>query len=557
MVFSTLTKSELQKAFQELSPTIDFRLTEAGETRHIIDFLWGINVSRALTLSLRNYGKGFSKLSAGRVQGPTLGFIAEREKEINSFVPTPYWKISAVLEVDGQTYKADYVKSKIETFREAQRVVDHCLPKRGVVKNVASKVYEELSPSPFNLENLQSESYRIFRHHPSRALRIAESLYLGALISYPRTSSEKIPSTVNSEEIIMSLGQSEDYRELALDLLKHRPLRPKQGRSEDPAHPAIYPTGNNPESRLDYQHARLLDLIIRRFLSAFAPPAVSESVRITFDLNGEPFFLTGRRILEEGWLRFYSPYAKKEENLAPALKEGQIIHFKEVVCTEAFTSSPQRFNPESLLRMMEEQELGTKATRADIIDTLGNRGYISGEHMAATELGLGVHETLHRYCPALISVDFTRELEHKMKAIQMGQCREQEVIDEASAHLTEVLLDFKANEEEIAASLSEALQRSYSLKRTIGTCPICRKGQLKIIRSKRTGKRFVGCSNYRDGNCSATFPLPQPPYNVLTVNKPCQTCGWPKIIVKSPGQRRSWSLCLNPSCQTKTLRKTR
>lgn len=464
MVFSTLTKTELQKAFRNLSPTIDFKLAEAGETRHIIDFLWGINISRALTLSLRRAGKGFTKLSAGRVQGPTLRFITEREKEINSFVPTPYWRISATFEVDGQIYEAEYTNPRIETNNEAQKIIEHCHLKEGVVKNISSRIYEKPSPPPFNLENLQSESYRIFRYSPSQTLRIAETLYLGALISYPRTSSEKLPPTLNSEEILISLSQSEQYKGLVSELLGTRPLRPKQGRREDPAHPAIYPTGNRSESVLNNKNARLLDLVIHRFLSIFAPPAVNENVHITIDLNGELFLLTGRRILKEGWLRFYGHYGRREEKPVPVLNEGQRIQFKEIACTETFTSPPPRFNSASLLKEMEKQELGTKATRANIIDTLNNRGYVSGERIVPTDLGLGVHEALHRYCPTLVTVEFTRELERKLEAIKKGQSNKQQVVDEASLQLTKILQLFKVNEEAIALILSETLQASNSLK---------------------------------------------------------------------------------------------
>jgi len=554
MVFSALTNAELRKAFQKLSPTIDFRLAEAGETRHIVDFLWGINISRALTLSLRDSGKGFTKLSAGRVQGPTLGFVAEREKEINSFVPTPYWRISAVLDVEGQTYKVEYLRPRIETLKEAEQIVERCKSKEGVVKGITSRTYEEEPPPPFNLENLQSESYRLFRQAPSQTLRLAESLYLGALISYPRTSSEKIPPTVNCEEILTSLGQSKEYQNLVSDILRDRPLRPRQGKGEDPAHPAIYPTGNHPQSTLDSRQTRLLDLVVRRFLSAFAPPALSENVRITFDLNGELFFLTGRRTLKEGWLRFYAPYARREENPAPQLREGERVRFREINYVEAYTSPPSRFNPGSLLREMEEHELGTKATRADIIDTLGERGYVSGERIVATALGLGVYETLNRYCPILVSVKFTRDLERKMEAILKGEGNRREIVAEASTLLTQALEEIKENEAAIAESLSRALQISNSLKRIIGPCPVCQKGQLQIIRSKKTGKRFVGCTNYREGGCTATFPLPQPPYRIWTTKRTCRICGWPTITVKAPN-RRPWSLCLNPDCPKKASRK--
>jgi DNA topoisomerase-1 len=555
MVFSTLTRAELRKAFHNLSPTIDFKLAEAGETRHVVDFLWGINVSRALTLSLRNQGRGFAKLSAGRVQGPTLGFVAEREREINSFVPTPYWRISATIEVNGIVYRVEYAEPRIATLKEAKRIVELCKSKEGTVENVTVRTHEETPPPPFNLENLQSESYRIFRQSPSQTLRQAEALYLGALISYPRTSSEKVPPTVDYAEIINSLGQLQQYQHLATQLLKQsRALAPLQGRGEDPAHPAIYPTGDHPRQGQDRRSALLFDLVVKRFMSSFAPSALVESVRISITLNGESFYLTGRRILEEGWFSFYSPYVQSEESPAPAFREGDRVKFREVSVDEAYTAPPPRFNYGSLLRVMEEHELGTKATRANIIDTLSDRGYVSGDRITATELGLGVYDTLHNYSPALVSVEFTRDLEHKMETIRQGKGRMDMVVSEASHRLSQVLQSFKENEAAVAESISKALYAYSDMKRTIGACPVCRGGHLMVVASKKTGKRFAGCSGYRDGKCSATFSLPQPPYRIWTTKRTCRSCNWPTITVKSPNRGRPWRLCLNPGCPAKILR---
>jgi len=550
MVFSTLTKTDLQQAFRNLSPTIDFKLAEAGETRHIVDFLWGINISRALTLSLSKVGGGFSKLSSGRVQGPTLGFIAEREKEIKSFVPSPFWRISATMSVDGQTYRVEYSTQRISTMKEAQEIVSRCASKEGTVKEYSSRISEELPPPPFNLENLQSESYRLFRNSPSQTLRMAETLYLGAMISYPRTSSEKLPPALDLEDIITAIARSPKYGELANELLRNRLLRPREGRGEDPAHPAIYPTGIRPES-LGTRQAKLLDLVTRRFLSSFAPSAKIENKRVMLDLNREIFYLTGRRILNHGWLKFYHPYVRTEETTIPSFEEGQKVVFKDVSYVEMLTAPPPRYNAGSILRKMEEYGLGTKATRAGIIDTLSFRHYISGEYFEATNLGLAVHDTLSKFCPVLVSVDFTRSLENKMEAIWTGQAEKKEVISEAIAGLSSIMTDFNKNEYAIGESLSIALRASNSKMRTIGSCPICKKGNLQIVRSKRTGKIFAGCSNYEEDNCRATYPLPQPPYRIWTTRKLCRKCGWPTITVVSPGRGRPWNLCLNPNCPTK------
>jgi DNA topoisomerase-1 len=117
------------------------------------------------------------------------------------------------------------------------------------------------------------------------------------------------------------------------------------------------------------------------------------------------------------------------------------------------------------------------------------------------------------------------------------------------------MTDFNKNEYAIGESLSIALRASNSKMRTIGSCPICKKGNLQIVRSKRTGKIFAGCSNYEEDNCRATYPLPQPPYRIWTTRKLCRKCGWPTITVVSPGRGRPWNLCLNPNCPTKEGRR--
>jgi DNA topoisomerase-1 len=291
--------------------------------------------------------------------------------------------------------------------------------------------------------------------------------------------------------------------------------------------------------------------LTRRFLSSFAPPAIIENTRVTLNLSKEIFYLTGKRILNQGWLKFYSPYVKSEETIIPSFREGQKVVFKEVTHVEMLTSPPPRYNAGSLLRKMDEYGLGTKATRASIIDTLGHRRYVSGEYFEATDLGLAVHDTLSKFCPVLISADFTRRLEDKMDAIRTGKTNKKEVISEAVVSLSSIMADLNKNEYAIGESLSVALRASNSGMRTIGSCPICKKGHLQIIRSRRTGKIFAGCSNYEEGECRATFPLPQPPYRILTTRRLCKTCGWPTVTVLSPRRGRPWGLCLNPDCPTK------
>jgi DNA topoisomerase-1 len=552
MKYSTLTKEELEKSYAELLPHLDFALIEAGRTRHEVDWLYGVNLSRALTIAARDWSGKYATLSTGRVQGPTLRFLIAREKAIRSFVPTPYWEIKAEIEIDGTTFEAEYEKDIIETKSEANAILNECKGKDGEVEKIEVKQFQQLPPTPFDLGALQSEAYSLFGYTPMRTSDIAQRLYLDALISYPRTSSQKLPPTINYEEILKNLGKAPEYKKLTAELLAKPELKPKEGKKDDPAHPAIYPTGNLPERVLSDQERNLWDLVVRRFMAVFEEPAIRQSMKVHINVNGHRFYLRGRRILKEGWMRFYGPYVRSEEVLLPPIKEGQKVNVKKVILEDKFTKPPPRYNPGSLLKRMEEEGIGTKATRADIIQTLYDRKYIRDERMVVTDLGFEVMEVLKQYCPTVVSVKLTKELEEKMDKIQLNNEKRENILVDAVEILKPAIEELKEKEKLIGEQLSNAIKRARLEERTIGTCPICNSGKLMILYSRKTGKRFIGCTNYFKKLCSASFPLPQRG-TVRPLGKNCRGCGWPTVQVKLKG-RRPWNLCFNPKCPIKEER---
>jgi DNA topoisomerase-1 len=552
MKYSTLTKEELEKSYAELLPHLDFALIEAGRTRHEVDWLYGVNLSRALTIAARDWSGKYATLSTGRVQGPTLRFLIAREKAIRSFVPTPYWEIKAEIEIDGTTFEAEYEKDIIETKSEANAILNECKGKDGEVEKIEVKQFQQLPPTPFDLGALQSEAYSLFGYTPMRTSDIAQRLYLDALISYPRTSSQKLPPTINYEEILKNLGKAPEYKKLTAELLAKPELKPKEGKKDDPAHPAIYPTGNLPERVLSDQERNLWDLVVRRFMAVFEEPAIRQSMKVHINVNGHRFYLRGRRILKEGWMRFYGPYVRSEEVLLPPIKEGQKVNVKKVILEDKFTKPPPRYNPGSLLKRMEEEGIGTKATRADIIQTLYDRKYIRDERMVVTDLGFEVMEVLKQYCPTVVSVKLTKELEEKMDKIQLNNEKRENILVDAVEILKPAIEELKEKEKLIGEQLSNAIKRARLEERTIGTCPICNSGKLMILYSRKTGKRFIGCTNYFKKLCSASFPLPQRG-TIRPLGKNCRGCGWPTVQVKLKG-RRPWNLCFNPKCPIKEER---
>jgi DNA topoisomerase-1 len=553
MKYSTLTKEEVEKSYTELLPHLDFSLIEAGLTRHEVDWLYGVNLSRALTIAVRNWSGQYATLSTGRVQGPTLKFLATRERNIRSFVPTPYWSVKATFKIDNSVFEAEHEKKVIEIKEEANAIVNASRGKDGKIEEIETKKFQQTPPLPFDLGSLQSEAHSLFRYTPMRTSIIAQRLYLDALISYPRTSSQKLLPVIGYETILNKLVKTGEYGKLAAELLAKPELKPTEGKREDPAHPAIHPTGYLPKRTLNNAEKKVLNLVVRRFMATFGEPAIHQTVKVTIDIDGNQFHLKGRQTIEEGWLRFYRPYIRAENTPLPPMKKGQRVSIEKVILEDKFTKPPPRYNPISLLRKMEKEEIGTKATRAEIIQALYDRKYIHDERIVVTDLGFEVIDVLKNYCPTVVSLELTRKLEERMNEIQQGKITKENVLLDAIEILKPATDKLKEKERIIGAQLGQALRKLKMEERIIGACPICHNGELVVLYSRKTGKRFVGCTNYFEGKCKTTFPLPQRG-SVRPLGKVCRSCGWPTVQIWIKG-KHPWDFCFNPKCQLKERRR--
>lgn len=246
---------------------------------------------------------------------------------------------------------------------------------------------------------------------------------------------------------------------------------------------------------------------------------------------------------------YYGPYVRDKRTMLPTPREGLVIPITNVKAVERYTKPPSRFNPGSLLKLMEDEMIGTKATRTDVIDTLFKRGYIERNNIEITDLGFTIVETLSQYVPGILSVGMTRDLEQDLKSIQIGEAYNEVVIKMAVEKLKPILTAFRANERLIGSQINEALRREAQKASFLGKCPSCETGEIRIIRSKETGKRFAGCSNYFIGLCNVSYPLPQRG-RIQAMGKSCLECGAP-VIKLIRRRRRPWELCLNFECPTK------
>jgi DNA topoisomerase-1 len=367
---------------------------------------------------------------------------------------------------------------------------------------------------------------------------------LRGLISYPRTSSQKLPFTVGLKKIIEKL--SENYAKFTKLITRDRPV---EGKKSDPAHPAIYPTGEHSD-KLTSQEKQIYELIVKRFISCFASEAKLENKRIVVSIDDKEFSASGNQILERGWLDIY-PY-KPEEKELPDMN-GKVL-IKEVITEAKETQPSRRYTQASLISELEKRELGTKATRANVIDTLYKRGYISGSQIQATLLGMAVFLALEKYCPMIIDEQLTRNFEEEMEKIQIEDSREKillietKIIDEAKEVLLKIAEQFNKHKKEIGTELLSSSNEQKAQETELNTlfkCIACGKGNLIMIRSRR-GKRFAGCNNE---DCKKTYALPQ--FGMIKLSdKKCEKCGTQKLMLIKKS-RPPWHFCMNPECWQK------
>jgi DNA topoisomerase I len=544
MKFSTLTKDELENSFQNLLPNLEWGSAYAGETRHYIDWFYGINLSRGLMKALSSTGQ-FKILSIGRVQGPALKLLVEKEKEIRNFVSTPYWQVFLLVK-DSKNQKVELKFNKDITNESELLKFEHLKGKGGV----ATTTIEEKkipAPIPFDLTTLQTESYKYFKLTPAQTLNVAQSLYTDGIISYPRTSSQEYPKGTDYAKILKQLNKYTTLVKYAVN------SEPTKGKKKDPAHPAIYPTGEYRE--LKGSEKKVYDLIVKRFISCFAKPAIVDNKKISVEINGLKFYAKGVKIKEKNWMNVY-PTNIKEEDL---LTINGLVDILEIRIEEKMTQPPNRFTPASLVKELEKRNLGTKATRAQIVETLFTRGYAKGKSIEVSELGMKLEETLEKFSPLILDEKLTSEMEKDMENIERSKkdflIKENVLLEKAKKTISDIASKFSQDLDKIGKSLALANEKVWEEEKkenTMSLCPVCKKGNLRVMFGRKYKRYFVSCDAYP--KCKTIYSLPpngvmKPAKNKEGEFELCAECGFPLIASFKKG-RAPWKFCFNPECPT-------
>jgi len=551
--YSALTKDEIQRAFGELDE-LSYPLANAGAARQDIDLLWGATLTRAVSLSTRRFGSNF--LSVGRVQSPTLGLVVERELERRAHVAKPFWELFAKFQHPDGSFEAHHQTDKFWDRAEADAALAGT-SSPGTVKSVTARKNTRRPPTPLNTTAFTTDASSRLGITPASAMRIAEDLYMDGFISYPRTDNTVYPSSLPVEELISSLVRVKEFS-AASGLLEQGGLKPTRGKKETTDHPPIYPTQAIHPGALEGPKRRVYELVVRRFLATFSPPMITESTRADIEAGSETYFVRGSVVVDPGFAGIYT-YARSSDDEIPKLEEGQVLDLDgDPWIVDKETQPPPRVSQGKLIEMMEELGLGTKATRADIIQKLYDRGYVYGNPPVPSETGIAMYEAFKQYVPRMATAEMTAQLEAEMDRIAAGEMTKGEVVGESRDLLHRTWSEIDERREDLAKVVWKGMDED----RILGPCKVCEDAgrtkddgspnMLRIIRAKKSGKRFVGCTGWTaddPDSCDQTFPLPQRG-DVFRLEDRCTVCDQTPRLKVVPFRGRPWNLCLNDECES-------
>ena len=511
---SSMTKSSIREGFERLRPGDELRpLEAAARSRAEADWLVGMNATRAATIRGRAWVGGV--VSLGRVQTPTLAMIVKREREIQAFVPEPYWLVHASFDPRYQGLWFEGEETRLKDGKRADEIVEKVKGKAGKVESVERKEQSERAPLLYDLTSLQRDANRRFGFSARRTLSAAQSLYEGKkAITYPRTNSrflsgDLVPQLKPTAGTLLPIPEYKDAARYVLGL-EQLPLGRVVNDKKVDDHHAIIPTDiEHDVSEFSPDERRIFDLVARRFLAVFHPPARYARTTVITEVEQERFRTRGKVTLEAGWRGVYGLEAadpqKQDEDAEgegelPELKQGQEVKCIEAESEAKETKPPPRYTEATLLSAMEtagkfvddeelreamkERGLGTPATRAEIIETLIRREYIErvSKDLQPTPKGLQVVTMLETN--PVTSPDLTGDWEKQLRDIEHGN-------GDRDAFINGIADFTKSTVEEIAALDKEKLRPERA---ELGLCPRCGAETGEIIRENA---KAYGCTSWK------------------------------------------------------------
>ncbi|AHY47417.1 topB: DNA topoisomerase III [Rubrobacter radiotolerans] len=539
---SSLTREAITSGLRDLRPGEAMRpLEDAARSRSEADWIVGMNATRAYSVKFSRPG---NVLSVGRVQTPTLKLLVDREREIESFRPEPFWTVHARFRREGESYdgvwfrrEKDRTRSRLDAREKAEALVRKVEGGTGVVRKAEKKTATERPPLLHDLTELQRNANARYGFTAERTLKVAQALYEEKkLLTYPRTSSrylsgDLIPTFRRRIEAAGSLPDLAPFAERLATLEKLPVTKRIVDDSKVTDHHAIVPTGKKATMSLSSDEERVFDLVARRFLAAFMPETRFRNTSVVTEVRGETFLSRGRVVLQAGWRELYpdGPGGRKEKEppVLPPVEVGQEWPVVKVAFKEGETKPPPRYSESALLGAMEtagkavedeelrqamkDSGLGTPATRAATIERLIKVGYLSREKkvLLPTEKGRALIDLLGE--SPLASPELTARWEERLARMERGEDRRKDFMNGINRFVRSLVEEVRAADGERLAAPSRPQRRPgagrggrrgsggtaatpASSSEPLGTCPKC---GAPVVETKKA----YGCSAWRERGC--------------------------------------------------------
>lgn len=542
IVFHEITKSAIEEALKN-PRTVDINRVNAQQARRILDRLVGYKLSPFL------WKKVARNLSAGRVQSVAVRLIADREKEIQAFVPQEYWSITALL--GKQTFTATLVKRDrkpvakldIKKKEEADAILKDLKHAEYIIEEVLKKEMQRNPFPPFTTSTLQQESWKQLRYPAKFTMSLAQQLYETGLITYHRTDSLHLSesSTFAAKDfIIQTYGK--EYWPGFVRVFKNK----IKGAQE--AHEAIRPafaeaTAGKPtfinqvpealQSKLHPRSWKLYDLIWKRFIASQMQPALFDSTSVDITAKNYGFRATGQILKFPGYVKVYP--MKFEESELPVLAKGDVLELKDLISSQHFTEPAPRYTEATLVKALEEHEVGRPSTYAPIISTIQDRGYIEKNEQRRfkpTDLGVAVNDLLVKHFPEIVDMEFTAGMEEKLDEIAKGEKQWVPMLQEF----------YQPFEKNLEKKYEEVQKKDMLEQITDKKCLLC--GSPLVVRFGRFGK-FLACSTFPA--CKHTEPIEK---KEVLLGVACPTCKEGQITAKRTKRGKIFYSCNKyPNCK--------
>jgi len=442
VTYNAITKSEIEKGIEEAG-CIDINMVYSAETRRVLDRIVGYKASWPTK-------QATGGTSAGRVQSAALRIIAEREKEIRSFIPEEYWPIDIIMEREnGEKLSASIKipnKMKIKTEKDAQTICDNLKNKNIEVSKYETKQSFTKPYAPFTTSSMYQAASSILNWGADKTAKIAQNLYESSgLITYIRTDSSFIvPEFINRMRNDINNRYGQNYLSDSINFYGNKA-------NAQEAHEAIRPTDiNNFPSSITTDDNKLYNLIWRRTTSSQMKNMEQIKGVAEFTSGEYVFVANGSKTVFDGWKKVWT-YGSNDDNELPVLIVGEKLKVIDIKTSQKFTEPPSRYNEATIIKKMEDLSIGRPSTYATIITTLLKREYVvkDKKSLSATDMGIRVSDFLvdNNFC--FIDLKFSAELEEKLDCIAQGNCNKLDTLNEFWIRLQDDIAKAKTNTSKI------------------------------------------------------------------------------------------------------------